>query len=236
MRGYELQFNVVLKKTVMIKDVYEELSAAINKILAFEPDLKALHERMGFKYYVFSGLYPAIKNMPYEEGCTYSFKLRSLDKSFIFKLRKTAPHIINDLFTIKSIDYILLPQRYIDTLVSISPSVATFTNEDGVVRHWTTNGEYGFDDIKNRINQNTIRKFESYFNEKLPKEITFISGITRTNSMPIILNYKNGKIFGNKFIINIKDDSISQQLAFTAFCCGLLEKNAIGMGFLTVGK
>ena len=52
------------------------------------------------------------------------------------------------------------------------------------------------------------------------------------NEMPIILNYKEGKMFCNKFRILVNEDPYSQMLATIALGSGLLEKNsAIGCGF-----
>jgi len=59
----------------------------------------------------------------------------------------------------------------------------------------------------------------------------FIEFIQQTNFKPIKVVYKNTSLIGNKMIIGVKSDEISQKLAFTILGAGLLEKNSIGMGY-----
>lgn len=52
----------------------------------------------------------------------------------------------------------------------------------------------------------------------------FIKSIKQTNNKPIKIPYKNINILGYKFEIEVKDDPISQNLAYLILSVGLLEK------------
>lgn len=76
---------------------------------------------------------------------------------------------------------------------------------------------------------NIQKKYNQIYTEKI--DIDFIKEIRQTNNKPIKIPYKNIYLLGNKFEITVKDDPISQNLAYLALSIGLLEKNAEGFGF-----
>ena len=61
--------------------------------------------------------------------------------------------------------------------------------------------------------------------------IPTVKNVKKTNLKPIKIPYKNINLLGNKFEIEVKEDPISQNLAYLALSIGLLEKNALGFGF-----
>ena len=83
--------------------------------------------------------------------------------------------------------------------------------------------------VKERILANAQKKYNQLYNEKI--DMDFIKSIKQTNNKPIKIPYKNINILGYKFEIEVKDDPISQNLAYLILSVGLLEKNAEGFGF-----
>ena len=55
--------------------------------------------------------------------------------------------------------------------------------------------------------------------------------IKKINRKPVKIPYKNINILGNKFEVQIKEDPMSQNLAYLILSVGLLEKNTLGLGF-----
>ena len=86
--------------------------------------------------------------------------------------------------------------------------------------------------VKNRILANIQKKYKNIYNTQV--DIDFIKAIKKINRQPIKIPYKNINMLGNKFEIEVKDDPMSQSLAYLAISVGILEKNSIGFGFCMV--
>ena len=113
-------------------------------------------------------------------------------------------------------------QRKIQKLITLTPTIIT-----------TEKGDYLIGDDLNFIRQRMIANIQKKYNQIYSKkiDIDFIKEIKQTNNKPIKIPYKNIYLLGNKFEITVKDDPISQNLAYLALSIGLLEKNAEGFGF-----
>jgi CRISPR-associated endoribonuclease Cas6 len=89
--------------------------------------------------------------------------------------------------------------------------------------------------LRNLLHSNLCKKYKSFFNEEIDDKQNFIQLIEIKNALPQNITIsKNGKkirFFGNKLKIIPNEDEASQKLAFTAFGCGLGEKNSYGGGF-----
>ena len=85
------------------------------------------------------------------------------------------------------------------------------------------------DFVKKRILANTQKKYRNIFGNSIDTD--FIKEIRKINIKPIKIPYKNINMLGNKFEIFIKEDQMSQDLAFLILSIGCLEKNSIGFGF-----
>lgn len=113
-------------------------------------------------------------------------------------------------------------QRKIQKLITLTLTIIT-----------TEKGDYLIGDdlefVRQRMIANIQKKYNQIYNEKI--DIDFIKEIKQTNNKPIKIPYKNIYLLGNKFEITVKEDPISQNLAYLALSIGLLEKNAEGFGF-----
>lgn len=229
MRAYELTICIKLKKDLEYRNMFYELSRGINEMFMFDKNLKEFHESNFIKLYTFSGLEPVSKK-GYKAGEIYFFKIRTIDrllsKQFetILKLKR------NDIFKVLQIVYNEIEYRKIDELHTLTPSISVIKNKI----HWTKD-EYDIDILKQRINSNMIKKMRMFAYEdyliNMDENHDFIEKIEQINNKTIVLKYKEGVLLTNKFKIKVKEDNISQKLAFMALGTGLLEKNSLGLGF-----
>ena len=83
--------------------------------------------------------------------------------------------------------------------------------------------------VKDRIIANIQKKYKNIYDT--PVDVDFIKSIKKTNRNPIKIPYKNINMLGNKFEIEVKEDPMSQNLAYLALSVGILEKNSLGFGF-----
>ncbi|WP_315074474.1 CRISPR-associated endoribonuclease Cas6 [uncultured Clostridium sp.] len=224
----ELTILVKLKKTVKYQDIPELLTSVLNSCFLQSNKYKELHESHHFKYYCFSCLYPTEKSGAYLANEIYSFKLRTLNFELADMFTSGLINYPNDLFILLNIDTSIKNQLYpIKSLYTVTPAVITEGN-----RNWD---KKELNDVKKKIIRNTTRKYK-YFMGLNIDDYEFIEEVKMLNTIPIVFNYKGGKLLSNKFLITLKQDRFSQELAFMLLGAGLLEKNSLSFGFCTIGK
>lgn len=222
MKYYNLKVIVSPKEELKYEEVYEKLSKLIANAMLQDEKLKKLHKENKYKNYVFCNLYPIQKDALYKAGQIYTFDIRFIDIQIAMKMKQILNTIENSNFKIVMSNLETNIQRKINKLITLTPSIIT-----------TQKGDYDIKNdlnlVKERILANTQKKYIQIYNTKI--DIDFIKSIKQTNKTPIKIPYKNMYMLGNKFEIEIKDDPMSQNLAYLALSIGILEKNAIGMGF-----
>lgn len=222
MQYYNLKLVVIPKKDIKNEEAYEKISKLIANAMLKDEELKQTHEKNEYKNYVFCNLYPVQKNGIYTAGSMYTFDIRFINLLIAMKMKQFLSLIQNEDFKIVMSNLETNSQRKIKKLITLTPAVIT-----------TDKGDYKIDNniqlVKERILANTQKKYNQIYNEKV--DVDFINKIKQTNQKPIKIPYKNIYMLGNKFEITIKEDEMSQDLAYLALSVGLLEKNSIGLGF-----
>lgn len=222
MQYYNLKLVVIPKKDIKNEEAYEKISKLIANAMLKDEELKQTHEKNEYKNYVFCNLYPVQKNGIYTAGSMYTFDIRFINLSIAMKMKQFLSIIQNEDFKIVMSNLETNSQRKIKKLITLTPAVIT-----------TDKGDYKIDNniqlVKERILANTQKKYNQIYNERV--DVDFINEIKQTNQKPIKIPYKNIYMLGNKFEITVKEDEMSQNLAYLALSVGLLEKNSIGLGF-----
>ena len=222
MNCYNLKVIVLLKQNLKNEETYEKISNLISYAMLKDKNLKEMHEKNTYKNYVFCSLYPVQKDVIYKQNNIYSFDLRGLEFSKIMKLKQVLANAENEYFKIIQINLQNHEQIEINKLVTLTPAIIT-----------TPKGDYDIKDdmnlVKNRILANIQKKYKNIYNTEI--NVDFIKEIKKTNRQPIKIPYKNVNILGNKFEIDVKEDPMSQNLAYLALTVGILEKNSLGFGF-----
>lgn len=222
MNCYNLKIITLLKQNLKNEETYEKISNLISYAMLKDRNLKEIHEKNTFKNYVFCSLYPVQKDGIYKQNNIYSFDLRGLEFSKIMKLKQVLTGLENDYFKVIQINLQNHEQIKINKLITLTPSIIT-----------TPKGDYDIKDnmelVKDRILANIQKKYKSLYNTEV--NVDFIKEIKKTNRQPIKIPYKNINMLGNKFEIEVKEDPMSQNLAYLALSIGILEKNSLGLGF-----
>ena len=222
MNCYNLKVITLLKQNLKNEETYEKISNLISYAMLKDKNLKEIHEKNTFKNYVFCSLYPVQKDGVYKQNNIYSFDLRGLEFPKIMKLKQVLTGIETDYFKIIQINLQNHEQIKINKLITLTPTIIT-----------TPKGDYDIKDnmelVKDRILANIQKKYKSIYNTEV--NINFIKEIKKINRTPIKIPYKNINMLGNKFEIAVKEDPMSQSLAYLAVSVGILEKNSIGFGF-----
>ena len=226
MKTFNLKITVLLKQDLKNDETYEKISNFIAYAMLKDETLKTMHEENTYKNYVFCSLYPVQKDGIYKQNEIYSFDLRSSDFSKIMKLKQVLNGFEDNYFKIIRINLQNHDQIKINKLVTLTPAVIT-----------TQKGDYDIKDdmdlVKTRILANMQKKYKNIYGTEI--NVDFIKQIKKTNKKPIKIPYKNISLLGNKFEIEVKEDPMSQNLAYLAVSIGILEKNSLRMRIL-LGK
>ena len=222
MQYYNIKVAVLLKNDTQSFENYEKISKLISASMLKDQTLKQLHEENRYKNYVFCNLYPIEKDGVYKAGNIYTFQIRTIDFKLGLKIKQVLNNFQNEEFKVIVSDIETSTQRKISTLATLTPAIITSDKGDYLINN-------DMQLVKERILANAQKKYNQLYNEKI--DMDFIKSIKQTNNKPIKIPYKNINILGYKFEIEVKDDPISQNLAYLILSVGLLEKNAEGFGF-----
>lgn len=222
MQYYNIKVAVLLKNDTQAFENYEKISKLISASMLKDQTLKQLHEENIYKNYVFCNLYPIEKDGVYKAGNIYTFQIRTIDFKLGLKIKQVLNNFQNEEFKVIVSDLESSTQRKISTLATLTPAIITSDKGDYLINN-------DMQLVKERILANAQKKYNQLYNEKI--DMDFIKSIKQTNNKPIKIPYKNINILGYKFEIEVKDDPISQNLAYLILSVGLLEKNAEGFGF-----
>lgn len=222
MNCFNLKVTLLLKQNLKNIETYEKISNLISYAMLKDETLKQIHEKNIFKNYVFCSLYPVQKDGMYKQNNIYYFDLRGIELIKIMKLKQVMTGLENDYFKIIQINLQTYEQIKINKLVTLTPAIITTPKGDYDIKN-------DIDLVKSRILANIQKKYKSIYDTTV--DVDFIKSIKKTNREPIKIPYKNINMLGNKFEIEVKDDPMSQNLAYLAVSVGILEKNSIGFGF-----
>ncbi len=236
MKHYEIKITLMLHVDIKYEDIYEHLASNINRCLYEDEILKQIHLNKKYKPYVVGNLYPFdIGSKIYKANRVYVLSIRSIDRDFLNRLKNSLKKTIKLDFKVLAIEFKELKYGFIDIIYTLTPTIITLCGHDNKIKYWTKEEE-SLDFVKKRIKDNLEKKYFEFFGEKIVAADDFIQMIQIENKKPIVFNYKNTKLFTNKFKIAINNDEISQRLIKLAFSVGLLEKSSLGFGLLVKGK
>ena len=117
------------------------------------------------------------------------------------------------------------PKKIIDTLYTQTPAV--LYRENG---YWV--GQMSIADYLTEVSKKLVLAYNKTYTDKIDENHQFATSIVFQNQKPIASRYKDIYFLGDKFVLSVKPDAISQKLAYFALGAGILEKTSRGYGFL----
>lgn len=235
MKYFELKCKAYCKNDIGFGDSFETLSKYISFSMA-RGGLDELHERGGYKHFVFGGLLPIETDKTYKKGSVYSFSIRTLDEGLADKLSAALrQNIDNPALSIVEISKKSIPQFFISELYTATPAIASVAPG----RYWTFDEDGDILKLQKQLHDNLEKKYKSFFGDDITATQNFVQLLELKNHKPQTIKVKKDgafiRFFGNKFRIVPNEDEVSQKLAFVALACGIGEKNSYGGGFCLAG-
>ena len=230
MKYFEMSCTLHMHTDIYYRDMHEKLSQFINEAFNDKAELSKKHFENSYKFYSFDLLYnPNIKpdKGKYPKDNSYKFRIRALDSNLLEQLKTRFAEVQNPNFTYITSQTKSVNQFFVQHLDSVTPVIISV--ENGI--YWTFKKDGDILKLQRLIHENLLKKYQSFYGEKLESVQNFIQLLEIKNQKPQTINYKNIRFFGNKFRIIPNEDEVSQKLAFLALACGLGEKNSVGGGF-----
>jgi len=225
---YELKVSLEVRYPLHFQKSLEPLSKLLATVLV-EGGMAALHQKQGFKHYVFTNLHHLSSSKSYPKG-ENTFTINTPKEELARFFAKELLFRKDSFFDVKGVEVKVVEPKRIDALMSLNPVVVSFV-KDGKRNYWSIDRDGDIDYLLRTLHNNLVKKYADLYGEKLEGE-SFIEFFEIKNKKPIATYYKNGKVIGNKFFIRPKQDSTSQRLAFIALASGLGEKNSLGFGYM----
>ncbi|WP_130805614.1 CRISPR-associated endoribonuclease Cas6 [Senegalia massiliensis] len=225
MKYYELTNTVYLYKDIYFTKANEMISNFINEALYLNNQLSKFHKKNEFKGYVYDSLFPRENDKTYKKGSIYVFRIRSINKELLTKLEKLLKKINSEYMKLIATELKVFKPKFINSIYTATPAIVTLENG-----YWTKNEEIEI--LIDRIIKNTVKKYKHFIDEDIPYDFEFFKTIEIENMKPIAIEYKDIKLLGNKFKLEIKEDELSQNISNLLLGTGILEKNSsIGAGY-----
>lgn len=238
MKYYELKINSYIKKNMHYKGLPEYLSNLINYCMLQDDKLEKLHNSRGLKGYVFSALTPFERNGVYKQNNIYEFTIRSISLDILKRLQIKIKNVNNDEMAIVTTSLSTWKQKCIESLYTYTPAVLTLKEDEvseelkkikSSSKYWVRGCSKKV--LIDRIEKNMIKKY-NFFTGNNVQKISVVSNIQVLNEHPILIKYKGANIISNKFLVNIENNKLAQDIAFITLATGLLEKgSSVGCGF-----
>lgn len=224
MNYYQLKITLKLKQDIYFDEVSEKLSILINKSMLYDEYLKSIHKVNTYKFYVFEGLSPFEREKIYKKGSFYMTRLRCIDQTIAETFRECLKSSTTDAFDVLAIDLETIEFKKVKKIFNVTPAIAIIDSE-----YWKSGMDVEI--IRKSINSNILKKIKAINGVEEVIDHDMIETIEVKNIKPIASKYKESKLIGNKFEIVVKDDELSQLMAYIAMSTGILEKNSLGYGY-----
>lgn len=223
---YQIDTKIYLLKDVKWEGLQQRLCAFIDNAMAKVPVFLEMHQRKGYKPYVFSCLHPIETSKVYRADNIYSFSIRTIDDKLADFFSEMLVNEFDDTFKALTNQIRVIPRRLTEKLYTIT-AVLVKSEEAGYWRDRTGLCEY-----QKFLTENLIKKYNYFMDCKLDEDFEFIREIKFLNKGPIAVNFKGIKLLADKFDLYVTEDETSQELAYLALGTGLGHNNSRGNGYV----
>lgn len=222
---FELSVKLFVLEELKSRETLYKLSRLIDTTLSKDKNFINFHNENEYKNYVFDSLYPLEKTKIYKKDKIYMFRIRTVDENLVSFLMDNLVNEYTKYFKVLTITKKVIPKKIIESVYSLTPLVLKFD-----CGYWKN--ENTLEDVKKRITENIIKKYNSYEKTKVNEEFELFTTIKIKNEKPFSSKYKNISILGDKFEFEVSENEIAQKIIYFSLGTGLGEMNARGFGFI----
>lgn len=225
-----ISVNEIIITAVCIADILNEESqksvcAAIDESFNKNKELQDFHKSNKFKNYCFDELRPFPNNGIYKRGAICTFTIRTADESLKEHFMRNLPGLQTFNLVLVTAENKVIRRGVLSKLDTISPLVIKTE-----VGYWR--GTYDDEYFVERINSNIVKKYNAFTGKQIPLGSISPFELINFRKTKVKRKYKDIVLIGDHCSLKVKEDDLSQELAYFALAFGLCELNARGMGFM----
>lgn len=209
----------------------------IYSILKCNSSFKDLHDRLGFKFFNFSNIFPV---SDFEKNSLKKLIISSPNKELIkdiYSNLKNKSYFYLKNYRMEILKVSILNNNICSNFISATPIVLFEDNVNNRYYSFKQNPDFNF--FFERLKDNAIKKYNAFYDENFSLDTVLFSNFEFSREVSIRVK-KNG----NQFIIigslwkSLEYDLTNENKRFYKFLFenGLGEKNSLGFGFLNCGK
>lgn len=225
MRVYQIRLKLYFLTSIPVSKVQEKLTAFIDKSFGRVDELLQMHEENRFKRYSYDLPYPLEKDKIYKEGKIYAVTIRTVDPKLARHFQEVCIHNYTREMKGLTAEIRIIPERRIASIYTLTPVI--LKDDRG---YWREN--MNLEAFEGRLKVNLIKKWNTLHGEKLQEDFELYTLLEFMNEGPIVMEYKNIRLLGDKIRLQIADNETAQKLAYMSLGTGLLEMNSRGAGFV----
>jgi len=209
----------------------------IYSILKGNSSFKDLHDRLGFKFFNFSNIFPV---SDFEKNSLKKLIISSPNQELIkdiYNNLKNKSYFYLKNYRMEILKVSILKDNICSNFISATPIVLFEDNVNNRYYSFKQNPDFNF--FFERLKDNAIKKYNAFYDENFSLDTDLFSNFEFSREVSIRVK-KNG----NQFIIigslwkSLEYDLTNENKRFYKFLFenGLGEKNSLGFGFLNCGK
>lgn len=225
MRIYQIRLKLYFLTFIPADKVQEKLASFIDQSFGGIDELLQMHEENRFKGYCFDLPYPLEKDKVYKEGRIYTVTIRTVDPKLAKHFQEVCVNHYTQEMKGLTAEIRIIPERWIDCIYTLTPVIL---KTDG--GYWRKN--MTLESFEERIKVNLIKKWNTLYGEKLREDFELYTLLEFMNEGPIVMEYKNIRLLGDKIRLQIADNETAQKLAYLSLGTGVAEMNSRGAGFV----
>lgn len=225
MQVYSIRLKIFLLCDIPLHKIQTKITYFLDKGFADDAMLLKRHEENTFKGYVFDFPYPGEPDKVYRKGKIYTLTVRTIDPNLARYFSEICVNSYTDEIKGLTAEMRILPKKIIQTLHTLTPVI--LKDEKGYWRKHMSLSEF-----EERLKVNLIKKWNHFTGEKINEDFQLYTMLEFLNEGPIVMEYKNVKLLGDKVRLQIADNDNAQKLAYMSLGTGLLEMNSRGAGFV----
>ena len=222
---YSIRLKIFFLCDVPLNKIQKKITNFLDKGFAENEELLERHEENTFKGYVFDFPYPSEPGKVYRKGKIYTLTVRTIEPTMARYFSEVCVNTYTNEIKGLTVEMRILPKKFIQTLYTLTPAI--LKDEKGYWRKHMSLSEF-----EERMKVNLIKKWNHFTGEKLNEDFQFYTMLEFLNQGPIVMEYKNVKLLGDKVRLQIADNDNAQKLAYMSLGTGLLEMNSRGAGFV----
>ena len=222
---YSIRLKIYFLCDVPLNKIQTKITYFLDKGFVENEELLKRHEKNTFKNYVFDFPHPSEPDKVYRKGKIYTLTVRTIEPILAKYFSEVCVNSYRNEIKGLAAEMRILPKKFIQSLYTLTPAI--LKDEKGYWRKHMDLSEY-----EERLKVNLIKKWNHFTGEKLNEDFQFYTMLVFLNQGPIVMEYKNVKLLGDKVRLQIADNDSAQKLAYMSLGTGLLEMNSRGAGFV----